>query len=106
MNNSQYQNVNFRINKDVKKQFDNILNEIGLNPSTAFNMFARLVVRENGLPFPLTLKKGGDIAGEAKMLLNEIREESAQNGTNKLTMDEINAEIALYRKEKRDRKDK
>ena len=93
------------MNKDVKRQFDNILNEIGLNPSTAFNMFARLVVRENGLPFPITLKKDGDIT-EAKILLNEIREESAQNGTNKLTMDEINAEIALCRKEKRDRKDK
>ena len=109
MNNSQYQNVNFRMNKDIKKQFDNILFEIGLNPSTAFNMFARLVVRENGLPFPITIKtdkKDNDVNDEARLLFDEIRKEAAQNGTNKLTMDEINAEIALYRKEKRERKGK
>ena len=106
MNNSQYQNVNFRMNKNVKRQFDDILAEIGLNPSTAFNMFARLVVRENGLPFPIVIKKDDGIASEARQVLKEIREEAVQNGTNNLTMDEINAEIALYRKEKRERKDK
>ena len=57
MNNTQYQNINFRMSKDIKKQFESILDEIGLNPSTAFNMFARLVVRENGLPFPIIIKK-------------------------------------------------
>jgi len=93
------------MNKDIKIQFDNILAEIGLNPSTAFNMFARLVVRENGLPFPVTIKKDDDmdVTSEARQLLSELREEAAQNGTNKLTMDEINAEIALYRKEKREK---
>jgi len=105
MNNSQYQNVNFRMNKEVKKQFDNILAEIGLNPSTAFNMFARLVVRENGLPFPITIKKD-DVTADARQVLSEMRMESAQNGTSEMTMDEINAEIALYRKEKRERKGK
>ena len=104
MNSQQYQNVNFRMNKDVKKQFDNILAEIGLNPSTAFNMFARLVVREKGLPFPIVIKKDDDITAEARQVLNEIRQEAAENGTSELTMDEINAEIALYRKEKRERK--
>lgn len=106
MNNPQYQNVNFRMNKDVKKQFDDILDEIGLNPTTAFNMFARLVVRENGLPFPIILKKDDDITFDAKQVLREIRKEAAQNGTDQLTMDDINAEIALYRKEKRERKGK
>ena len=106
MNNAQYQNVNFRMNKEVKKQFDSILEEIGLNPSTAFNMFARLVVRENGLPFPVTIKKDNVIADEARQVLKEMREEAVRNGTSELTMDEINAEIALYRKEKRERKGK
>ena len=105
MNNSQYQNINFRMNKEIKNQFDSILAEIGLNPSTAFNMFARLVVRENGLPFPIVIKKQEDgVTAEARQVLNEIRQEAAQNGTSSLTMDEINAEIASYRKEKRERK--
>ena len=103
MNNTQYQNVNFRMNKDVKKQFDNILFEIGLNPSTAFNMFARLVIREKGLPFPITVKNEGEIIDEAREALNDIRREAEKNGTSELSMDKINAEIALYRKEKRER---
>ena len=106
MNSPQYQNINFRMNKDIKKQFDSILEEIGLNPSTAFNMFARLVVRENGLPFPLIIKREDGVTAEARQVLSEIREEAAKNGTSELTMDEINAEIALYRKEKRERKGK
>ena len=103
MNSSQYQNVNFRMNKDVKKQFDNILFEIGLNPSTAFNMFARLVIREKGLPFPITVKNDEELIEEARQVLDDIRKEAKRNGTSELSMDEIDAEIALYRKEKRER---
>jgi len=103
MNSSQYQNVNFRMNRDVKKQFDNILSEIGLNPSTAFNMFARLVIREKGLPFPITVKNDEEIIDEAHQVLDDIRKEAKRHGTNELSMDEIDAEIALYRKEKRER---
>ena len=40
---------------------------------------------------------------EARQILSEIRSEAAENGTSELTMDEINAEIALYRKEKREK---
>jgi DNA-damage-inducible protein J len=36
---------------DIKKQFDAFCAEVGMNPSTAFNMFARVVVRERRLPF-------------------------------------------------------
>ncbi|MCL2816544.1 MAG: hypothetical protein FWD23_18255 [Oscillospiraceae bacterium] len=61
---------------------------------------------QNGLPFPIIIKKDDDVINEARQVLSEIRQEAAQNGTSDLTMDEINAEIALYRKEKRERKDK
>ena len=71
MNSTQYQNINFRMNKDIKKQFDDILEEIGLNPSTAFNMFARLVVRENGLPFPITIKKENPVSVKIKTIKSD-----------------------------------
>jgi DNA-damage-inducible protein J len=38
---------------DIKKQFDAFCAEVGMNPSTAFNMFARVVVRERRLPFEI-----------------------------------------------------
>jgi hypothetical protein len=38
-----------------------------------------------------------------KQVLREIREQSVINGTDNITMDEIDAEIAAYRREKREK---
>ena len=39
----------------LKKQFDNLCNELGLTMSTAINIFVKKVVREKGIPFALSL---------------------------------------------------
>jgi addiction module RelB/DinJ family antitoxin len=39
---------------DIKRQFDGFCAEVGMNPSTAFNMFARVVVRDKKLPFEVS----------------------------------------------------
>lgn len=38
----------------LKSEFTAVCKEIGLSPSTAINIFARAVVREQGIPFKLT----------------------------------------------------
>ena len=43
-----------RMDTEVKKQFDDFCNNVGMNASTAFNMFARAVLREKRLPFDVT----------------------------------------------------
>ena len=48
----------FRMDEDLKKEFDDLCCEIGLNTTTAFNVFARAVVRERKIPFEL--KAGWD----------------------------------------------
>ena len=48
-------NINIRMDENLKKDFDKLCNELGLNMTTAFNIFARTVVRQNGLPFPVAL---------------------------------------------------
>ncbi|MDR1087933.1 MAG: type II toxin-antitoxin system RelB/DinJ family antitoxin [Coriobacteriales bacterium] len=40
-----------RIDPDIKRQFDAFCSDVGMNPSTAFNLFARAVVRDKKLPF-------------------------------------------------------
>lgn len=52
--------LNIRVNKDLKKQSDMILSLLGLNTSTAVNMFLNAVVRNNGIPFSLTLNPNND----------------------------------------------
>lgn len=43
--------VNIRIDDDVKAKADTLFEELGINMSTAVNMFVRQAVRENGIPF-------------------------------------------------------
>ena len=45
-----------RMDAEVKKQFDAFCLEVGMNTTTAFNMFARAVLREKRLPFEVTTK--------------------------------------------------
>lgn len=48
-------NLNIRIDADLKKQAEDIFNELGLNMSTALTVFLRQTVRSNGIPFELRL---------------------------------------------------
>ena len=43
-----------RMDAEIKKQFDDFCNQVGMNTTTAFNMFARAVLRERRLPFEVT----------------------------------------------------
>lgn len=48
-------NLNIRIDKDIKEQAESIFNELGINMSTAVNIFLRTAIREHGIPFELKL---------------------------------------------------
>jgi len=43
-----------RMDSDVKRQLDDFCALVGMNTTTAFNMFARAVLRERRLPFDVT----------------------------------------------------
>ena len=47
--------VNFRIDETTKKQLEQICNELGLTMSTAFNIFAKKVIREKRIPFEVSI---------------------------------------------------
>ncbi|MBQ0050611.1 MAG: type II toxin-antitoxin system RelB/DinJ family antitoxin [Treponema sp.] len=47
--------VNFRMDSDLKKRMEYICDKIGMNLSTAFNIFANKFVQENGMPFSVNI---------------------------------------------------
>ena len=47
-------NVTFRVDEEIKKQADALFSELGMSLSTAFNIFLRQAIREQGLPFVVT----------------------------------------------------
>lgn len=50
-------NLNVRVDENLKKTVDTLLNELGLNMSTAINIYLKQIVRENGIPFEIKLDK-------------------------------------------------
>ena len=53
-------NLNIRTDKAIKDQAEEIFNELGLNMTTAINIFLRTVIREHGIPFELKLEVSND----------------------------------------------
>lgn len=47
-------NLNIRIDEDLKKQFEEFCANVGINMTTAFNMYAKKVVAEQKIPFEIT----------------------------------------------------
>ena len=58
-------NLNIRIDKDIKEQAERIFSELGLNMTTAINMFLRTTIRENGIPFALKLDVPNEVTAAA-----------------------------------------
>lgn len=63
-------NVNIRMDESTKLAFDKFCNEIGLSVSSAFNIFAKTVVREQRIPFELTTEIPND---ETKKAIENVR---------------------------------
>lgn len=63
-------NLNIRTDKEIKEKAENIFQELGLNMTTAINMFLRTSIRENGIPFDLKIDAVND---ETKLAIEEGR---------------------------------
>lgn len=50
-------NISIRMDSDLKKQADAFFNELGMNLSTAFNIFVRQSLREGRIPFDVSLNQ-------------------------------------------------
>lgn len=44
-------NVNFRLDKQTKKEAEELFEDLGLNMTTALTMFVKASIREQGIPF-------------------------------------------------------
>ncbi|RDU60645.1 type II toxin-antitoxin system RelB/DinJ family antitoxin [Helicobacter sp. MIT 14-3879] len=74
-------NVTFRMDKKDKQEFENVIHQLGLNLSSAFNIFAKAVVRESRIPFELKAK-----------IPNEETLQAMRNAENDENMEEFTLE--------------
>ncbi|MEA4925846.1 MAG: type II toxin-antitoxin system RelB/DinJ family antitoxin [Syntrophomonadaceae bacterium] len=48
-------NLSIRIDKELKEQAEQLFSELGMNMTTAFNIFVRQAVRQGKIPFEISL---------------------------------------------------
>ena len=75
--------INFRIDTDIKKQLETICTELGMSLSTAFTIFAKKVIRDERIPFDVSIHsfyKKNNIEIIQK-LIDEIKQEKTVSKT-------------------------
>ncbi len=82
-----------RMDEGLKKQFDALCADFGMNASTAFNVFARAVVRERKIPFDIEASSAGSAQINGMAAFMDLREQAKRNGVQGMTEREIEAEI-------------
>ncbi len=45
--------MSIRVDANVKRQVEEFCTDVGMNPSTAVNLFFKAMLRENRIPFPI-----------------------------------------------------
>lgn len=82
-----------RMDEELKKQFDQLCSDFGMNMSTAINVFARAVVRERKIPFEIAASEPEITREKAMQAFTALRTQSAENFPEGMSLDEINEEI-------------
>lgn len=74
-------NMMFRIDSQTKARMTENCNQLGITPSTAFNIFANAFVRAGGMPFPVRLETPAPEMTREQMLadIDDILDDYAQD---------------------------
>jgi len=89
--------INVRVDETVKRNVEVLFDSMGMNISTAVNMFLKQCLMEEALPFQPRVKRNVSL----KDALSEARSQAKQKGVSDMSLDEINNVITEVRKEAR-----
>ena len=71
-------NLNVRVDENLKRSAESIYNELGMNLTTALNLFLRSSVRYGGIPFDLRIERDPRTKEEMKAdILRKVAESEA-----------------------------
>ena len=84
-------NISIRMDSDLKTQADALFSELGMNLSTAFNIFVRQSLREGRIPFEISLNQPNKETIAAMLEAERIAKDPAVNGYTDL--DELFADL-------------
>ena len=83
--------LTLKIDNETKKEFNEFCEEFGINMTTAINMFIKKVIREQRIPFELSLNKPNletlQALQESEDILNGIKKAKSYNNVEELFKD-------------------
>ena len=84
-------NISIRMDTELKAKAEALFAELGMNISTAFNIFVRQSLRDGGIPFEITLGRPNKGTLEAMLEAERIAKDSSVKGYQ--NMDELFADL-------------
>lgn len=100
-------NLSIRIDRNLKNEADRMFNALGMNLTTAITVFVKQSVRQKRIPFEIALNSDDSAIvslQDARIASERIWQNSLQQGTNKMTTEEINTEITASRAQRKAQK--
>ena len=84
-------NLNIRIDKELKEQAEVFFAELGLNMSSAFNIFVRQSLRQGKIPFELSIVPDPFYSTTNMAVLRQSIQEANEGRVVSKTLDELRA---------------
>ena len=84
-------NISIRMDSDLKAQADILFDELGMNLTTAFNIFVRQSIREGRIPFEISIHQPNKETIAAMLEAERIAKDSSVKGYDDL--DELFADL-------------
>ena len=72
------------MDSDLKAQADALFSELGMNLTTAFNIFVRQSIREGGIPFEISINQPTKETSAAMLEAERIAKDPSVKGYNDL----------------------
>ena len=85
-------NINIRVDSKVKEEAEELFNKIGINMTTAMNIFLRQSIRYGGIPFEIRLNEANEITRAAIDDVENNRNLSKSFDNIKELKEDLNAE--------------
>lgn len=83
-------NITVKIDESIKKEFNYFCEKLGLNMSTAINLFIYSVLREKRIPFELKLNEEDLYPFYSSKNMNRLKKSIEQMENNGGTIHEVN----------------
>jgi len=99
-------NLNIKIDRELKTKADRLFNDMGMNLTTAVNVFVRQAVLERAIPFKITRSIDNAAATvsieQRQAAMQEIRDLMADVDGNNINLDQMRAERRAAKYERTD----